>query len=71
MKTKLDYSPDHHTATLTFTSLEPNDAGKYRCEARNNVGQAETSCKLRVNGKNCFKILIKIFIVYLSSNSYG
>ena len=58
-KYKLEY--DQNVATLTIRRTETMDAGRYRLEAHNVNGDAETACRLSVSGGYitvCSQILI-------------
>lgn len=50
-KYKLEYHADQNVATLTIRKTENMDAGRYRLEAHNVNGDAETACRLSVSGR--------------------
>ena len=43
-------------ASLSISSCEPGDAGRYTCRASNSKGEEETSCKITVEGQIKFEI---------------
>ncbi len=58
-KYKLEY--DQNVATLTIRRTENMDAGRYRLEAHNVNGDAQTACRLNVSGRYttvCSQVLI-------------
>ena len=49
-KTRMAYSDNEQTATLTIFNVEANDSGKYKCEASNRHGRVDSKAILTVNG---------------------
>ena len=46
-------------ATLTIGEIFPDDAGQFKCEAKNEAGKVETVMKLSIEGKRFMSILLK------------
>ena len=46
----IDFYYQDKTATLDISSTDLTDTAKYRCEADNKVGRADTEAKLTVHG---------------------
>ena len=47
-RTGCELSTEEGTSSLLFDRLQPDDAGQYKCVARNSVGKATTSCNVVV-----------------------
>ena len=51
-KYKMSYDEFQNIAQCVIHQVEAGDSGKYRCEAFNRMGRAETKCRLTVNGRH-------------------
>ena len=46
------FSQTERDATLTIKDMQTSDASEYKCVVSNASGQAESTCKILVSGKN-------------------
>ena len=51
-KYTMDYNEFSHVASLTIHDPQPTDTGRYRLEALNKVGHADTQARVIINGKH-------------------
>ena len=54
--TGIDVLTEEGTSSVVIDSLQPEDAGQYKCIARSNVGKATTSCVLTIGDAASFPV---------------
>ena len=52
------YSDRDEVALLVINDVDHVDSGRYKCEAVNVHGKADTACRLTVNSKNLHLLIL-------------
>ena len=56
--------------TMTIKNTRTHDTGRYRCSARNAIGEASEASSVYVHGNYCYSIVFAVFLLQTQRSTY-